>query len=177
MTETTVLIRRLTGEEAYRRNSSLADILIDCVEGGASVSFMAPLSREKAETFWRDVAAGVGRGERALLVAEDAVTNITVGTVQVVFGQPENQPHRADVAKMLVMRRARNRGIGGMLMSAAEQAARASGRTLLVLDTGSDEAKRLYERMGWTRVGEIPGYALWPDGRPCATTYYYKSLI
>ena len=177
MMETTVRIRRLTGEEAYRRNSDLTDILIDCVEGGASVSFMTPLSREKAEAFWRDVAAGVGRGERALLVAEDAVTNSTVGTVQVVFGQPENQPHRADVAKMLVTRRARNRGIGAMLMSSAEEVARATGRTLLVLDTGSDEARRLYERMGWTRVGEIPGYALWPDGRPCATTYYYKSLI
>jgi ribosomal protein S18 acetylase RimI-like enzyme len=155
----------------------LADVLIDCVEGGASVSFMAPLPREKAEAFWHGVADGVGRGERTLMVAEDTATGGAVGTVQVVFGQPENQPHRADVAKMLVMRSARNRGIGAMLMAAAEAAARASGRTLLVLDTGSDEAKRLYERMGWTRVGEIPGYALWPDGRPCATTYYYKSLM
>jgi ribosomal protein S18 acetylase RimI-like enzyme len=138
---------------------------------------MAPLSREKAEAFWHAVADDVGHGERTLLVAEESATGRMVGTVQVVFGQPENQPHRADVAKMLVTRSARNRGIGGMLMAAAEEAARASGRTLLVLDTGSDEAKRLYERMGWTRVGEIPGYALWPDGRPCATTYYYKSLM
>ena len=128
-------------------------------------------------SFWRGVADGVAAGGRALLVAEDASDSALLGTVQVVLAQPENQPHRGDVAKMLMHRRARRRGIGGLLMRAAEDAARAAGKTLLVLDTatGSD-AERLYQRMGWIQVGVVPGYALWPDGRPCATTYYYRSL-
>jgi ribosomal protein S18 acetylase RimI-like enzyme len=177
MTEQTISVRMLTSEEAHQRCEALADILIDCVEGGASIGFMAPLSREKAETFWRAVAKGVERGKRMLLVAEDSATESVVGTVHVVFGQPENQPHRADISKMLVHRRARRRGIGAMLMRAAEDAARAAGKTLLVLDTASADAERLYERSGWTKVGEIPGYALLPDGRPCATTYYYKPIV
>jgi ribosomal protein S18 acetylase RimI-like enzyme len=177
MSEETVAIRLLTSEEARQRCGVLSDILIDCVEGGASVSFMAPLSREKAEAFWRAVAKGVAAGQRMLLVAEDSATESVVGTVQVVLGQPENQPHRADISKMLVHRRARRRGIGALLMRAAEDAARAAGKTLLVLDTASTDAERLYERSGWTKVGEIPGYALLPDGRPCATTYYYKPLV
>jgi GNAT superfamily N-acetyltransferase len=100
-----------------------------------------------------------------------------VGTAQLVWAQPENQPHRADVAKMLVHRRARRAGVGAALLEAAERAALQQGRTLLVLDTvtGSD-GYRLYARTGWQRCGEIPGYALWPDGRPCATTVYFKSL-
>ena len=178
MPDQTVSIRSLTADEAHTYNAVLATILIDCVDGGASVSFLAPLSRDKAQGFWRGVAAGVARGERMLLVADDCATESIVGTVQVVLGQPENQPHRADIAKMLVHRRARRRGIGALLMQAAEAAARAAGKTLLVLDTatGSD-AERLDERLGWTRVGVIPGYALWPDGQPCATTYYYKPLL
>jgi len=154
----------------------LADLLIDCVEGGASVSFMLPLTRERATAFWQRVADGVARGERALLVAEDAQGRI-VGTVQLVLDQPENQPHRADVAKMLVHRRARRQGLGATLMRAAEAAARETGKTLLVLDTvtGGD-AERLYARLGWQRVGSIPGYALWPQGGPCATTYFYREL-
>ncbi len=178
MTEMTVSVRPLTSAEAHERGSALADILIDCVEGGASVSFMAPLARAKAQAFWRGVAEGVAGGERTLLAALDSATDSVVGTVQIVLRQPENQPHRADIAKMLVHRRARRQGIGALLMRAAEDSARAAGKTLLVLDTvtGSD-AERLYQRLGWTRVGEIPGYALWPDGRPCPTTYYYKSLL
>jgi GNAT superfamily N-acetyltransferase len=176
MTEASVLIRTLTATEAHASNAALSDILIDCVHGGASVSFMAPLSDEKANAFWQGVAGGLARNDRALLVAEDAAAGI-VGTVQVVFAQPENQPHRADIAKMLVHRGARQRGIGTMLMQAAEATARAAGKTLLVLDTatGSD-AERLYQRLGWQRVGAVPDYALWPDGRPCATTYYYKAI-
>jgi GNAT superfamily N-acetyltransferase len=96
--------------------------------------------------------------------------------VQVVLAQPENQPHRADLSKMLVHRHARRRGVGAALMRAAEEAARAAGKTLLVLDTASGEAERLYERAGWTRVGVVPGFALWPDGRPCDTTYFYKRI-
>lgn len=152
----------------------LSDVLLDCVEGGASVSFMWPLTRERATAFWRKVAAGVATGERALLIAEDAQG--VCGTVQLILDQPENQPHRADLAKMLVHRRARRHGIGGALMRAAQSAARDCGKTLLVLDTASDDAERLYEREGWVRVGVIPGYALLPQGGPCATTYFYRTL-
>lgn len=153
---------------------SLADLLIDCVEGGASVSFMLPLTRERALAFWRNVADSVARGERALLVAEDAEG--LVGTVQLVLEQPENQPHRAEVAKMLVHRRARRRGIGALLMQAAEQQAREHRKTLLVLDTSSAEAERLYARMGWQRVGVVPGFALLPEGGLCSTTFFYRAL-
>ena len=154
---------------------ALAQVLIDCVLGGASVGFMQPLAAERALAFWRRVADGVARGERALLVAED--DSGIVGTVQLLLDQPDNQPHRADLAKMLVHRRARRQGLGTALMRAAEGLARDGGRTLLVLDTvtGSD-ADRLYARLGWQRVGDIPGYALFPQGGPCSTTYFYRAL-
>ena len=158
-----------------REIEGLSDVLIDCVEGGASVSFMLPMSRGKAEAFWRGASASVARGERFVLAAEDAAGAI-VGTVQVILAQPENQPHRGDLAKMLVHRRARRQGIGEALLVAAERRALSAGKTLLVLDTASDDAERLYARHGWQRCGLIPNYALWPDGRPCATTYYFKSL-
>jgi GNAT superfamily N-acetyltransferase len=154
--------------------AELADVLIDCVEGGASVSFMHPLPRDRAVAFWRGVADGVAAGECALLVAEDA--RGLCGTVQLVLDQPENQPHRADLVKLLVHRRARRQGLGAALMRAAETAARECGKTLLVLDTASDEAERLYERLGWVRVGVIPGYALLPQGGLCGTTVYYRNL-
>lgn len=177
-TETTAhVIRALDGAEAAEKVGALAEVLMDCVARGASVSFMAPLTRERAEAFWAGVARGVAAGDRILLVAEDGTTGDVVGTVQVVTGLPENQPHRGDVAKMLVHGSARRRGLGAALMRAAEAHARAAGKTLLVLDTvtGSD-AERLYTRLGWRRVGVIPGYALLPDGTPCDTTYFYKAL-
>jgi ribosomal protein S18 acetylase RimI-like enzyme len=152
----------------------LAGVLIDCVEGGASVSFMHPLPRDRAVAFWRRVGQGVAAGECALLVAEDV--RGLCGTVQLVLDQPENQPHRADLAKLLVHRRARRQGLGEALMRAAEATARECGKTLLVLDTASDEAERLYERLGWERVGVIPGYALLPQGGLCGTTVYYRNL-
>jgi GNAT superfamily N-acetyltransferase len=154
---------------------ALAGLLIDCVEGGASVSFMHPLTPERAAAFWRGLAPAVAAGERALLVAGDEKG--LCGTVQLQLDQPENQPHRADLSKMLVHRRARRQGLGAALLRAAETAARESGKTLLVLDTttGSDAA-RLYERLGWQRVGEIPGYALLPHGGLCGTTVYYRDL-
>jgi GNAT superfamily N-acetyltransferase len=158
-----------------REIQGLSDILIDCVEGGASVSFMLPMSRPKAEAFWRTVAASVARGERLVLVAEDDA-GVIVGSVQVILAQPENQPHRGDLAKMLVHRRARRRGIGAALLAAAERSALSVGKTLLVLDTASGDAERLYARQGWQRCGQIPNYALWPDGTPCATTIYFKLL-
>ena len=159
-----------------REIHGLSDVLIDCVEGGASVSFMLPMSRAKAEDFWRRTSASLTRGERLVLVAEDAAGTI-VGTVQVLLDQPENQPHRGDIAKMLVHRRARRQGVGAALLAAAERSALSAGKTLLVLDTvtGGD-AERMYAQQGWQRCGEIPDYALWPDGRPCATTIFFKFL-
>ena len=153
----------------------LADVLIDCVDGGASVSFMHPLTRERAVAFWRHVGRGVAAGERALLVAEDAQG--LCGTVQLVLAQPENQPHRAELAKMLVRSRARRQGLGAAMVRAAEAIALECGKTLLVLDavTGGD-AERLYERLGWRRVGVIPGYALMPHGGFCSTTLFYREL-
>jgi GNAT superfamily N-acetyltransferase len=167
-------VRRLSAVNETQVDQ-LAAVLIDCVEGGASVGFMYPLSRDRAVAFWRRVAEGVAAGQRALLIAEDSQG--ICGTVQLVLEQPENQPHRADLAKMLVHRRARRRGLGAALMRAAEDAARECGKTLLVLDavTGGDAA-RLYERLGWQRVGDIPGYALMPRGGYCGTTYYHRSL-
>ena len=168
--------RRLGADEAARCIEALAEVLLDCVQGGASVSFMWPLPRERALGFWRGVAEGVARGERVLLVAEEPGGTV-VGTAQLILSQPDNQPHRADVAKMLVHRRARRRGLAQRLLSALEDEARREGKSVLVLDTvtGGD-AERLYARGGWQRVGEIPNYALMPDGRPCATTYFHKQL-
>jgi GNAT superfamily N-acetyltransferase len=153
----------------------LTDLLLDCVESGASVGFMLPLERARARRFWEDVAREVEAGRRVLLVARDAAG--ICGTVQLILDLPDNQPHRADVAKMQVHRRVRRRGLGAALMRAAEEAARERGRHLLVLDavTGGDGA-RLYERLGWTRVGDIPNYALWPRGGYVGTTYYYREL-
>ncbi|GAC1344055.1 MAG: GNAT family N-acetyltransferase [Myxococcales bacterium] len=167
-------IRRLLALDEPRIRG-LAQVLLDCVEGGASVGFLQPFSLERAEAFWRGVAVSVGRGARALLVAEDASAAI-VGTVQVVLAQPENQPHRAEVSKMLVHRRARRQGVGAALMRAAERLASDEGKSLLVLDTASAEAERLYARLGWQRCGVIPGYALLPEGGLCATTLFYKAL-
>jgi GNAT superfamily N-acetyltransferase len=170
----TIRIRELSAidDEAI---AALTDVLIDCVEGGASVSFMLPLSRAKAEAFWRGVAKGVTAGERILLVAEDE--RGIVGTVQIVCSQPDNQPHRADVAKMLVHRRARRQGVAATLMQAVEKAAAHANKSLLVLDTvtGGD-AERLYARLGWQLCGRIPDYALWPNGGFCDTTVFYKRV-
>jgi GNAT superfamily N-acetyltransferase len=171
-----VKVRRVSADEAPSCIEGLAEVLLDCVEGGASVSFMLPLPRRKATGFWQGVADGVARGERALLVAEDSAGRI-VGTVQMITSQPENQPHRADVAKLLVHRRARRGGVARQLMLALEDAARDEGKTVLVLDTATGgNAERLYERLGWQRVGVVPNYALMPDGGPCATTFFYKHL-
>lgn len=156
--------------------AALADVLLDCVEGGASVGFMHPFDRDRAEAFFRGALRSAAQGERIVLLAEDTATGRVVGTVQVALVAPENQPHRGEVGKMLVHRSARRRGIGEALMRAAEAEAIAAGKTLLVLDTASDSAERLYERLGWQRVGVIPGYALWPEGGLVDTVIYYKWL-
>jgi GNAT superfamily N-acetyltransferase len=168
------ILHRLT-EVTAPQIDGLAGVLLDCVEGGASVSFMQPLTRERATAFWRHVAQGVAAGHRALFVAEDAQG--ICGTVQLILDLPENQPHRADVAKMLVHRRARRQGLAAALMRCAERTALECGRTLLVLDTvtGGD-AERLYARLGWVRAGGIPGYALFPQGGLCGTTLFYRNL-
>lgn len=173
-TSTEIAIRRLHAV-GDREVVGLAELLIDATESDAGVSFLHPLDRAKAQAFWRGVADDVAAGKRGLLVAEDDMG--IVGTVQLVLAQPENQPHRADLAKMLVHRRARRRGLGARLVEAAEQLARECGRTLLVLDTntGSD-AERLYARMGWVRVGEIPDYSVQPRGGLRATTVFYKTV-
>jgi GNAT superfamily N-acetyltransferase len=170
-----IRIRRATADSATAE--ALADVTLDCVEAGASIGFMHPLSRSKAVAFWEGVLASAARGERIVLVAEDVASNTIVGTVQLVLTMPDNQPHRADVAKMQVHRRARRCGVGAALMQAIEAAAREAGRTVLVLDTvtGSD-AERLYARLGWQRCGVIPNYALWPQGGLCSTTVFYRQL-
>lgn len=154
--------------------SGLTQVLIDCVEGGASVSFMSPLAEPKARAFWQRIAEGVARNERALLVAEHA--GKIVGTVQLILEQPENQPHRADLSKMLVARSARRQGVGAALLRAAEELGRSCHKTLLVLDTASPDAERLYGKLGWQRCGVIPGFALLPGGGLCDTTFFYRSL-
>lgn len=168
-------VRSLNGQEAMAAAGALADILLDCVEGGASIGFMAGVSRARVEELFRDAAAQVARGERVLVVAQ-AADGTLLGTVQIAFAAQENQPHRGDLCKMLVARAYRRAGIGEALMAAAEAAARDAGRDLLVLDTATPEAARLYERAGWQPVGSVPRYALEPDGRFCATTFYFKDL-
>ena len=172
----TIVIRRVDATGAAAAVEALADVLVDCVEGGASVSFMLPLPRAKALAFWRGVAEGVARDERVLLVAENAAGRI-VGTVQLITSMPDNQPHRADVAKMLVHRAFRRRGIAQQLLGVLDAAARSVDKRVLVLDTVTGgEAERLYARSGWQRVGSVPNYALMPDGAPCGTTFFYKHL-
>ena len=167
-------IRRLDPPDV-RELDALAAVLADCVAGGASVSYMDPFSHEDARRAFAGFAAEVEQGRRLLLAAFD--DGELVGTVQVILALPPNQPHRAEIAKLLVHRSARGKGVARRLMEHAESEARAEGKTLLVLDTVTgDPAERLYERIGWTRVGVIPGYALYPDGRPCDTTIFWKSL-
>jgi GNAT superfamily N-acetyltransferase len=168
-------IRRLSSAEVYEELDALAGVLLDCVVGGASVRYMAPFSHDQSRHAFEDVALEVEQGRRLLLAA--FAREELVGTVQVVLAMQPNSPHRAEVAQLLVHRSARRRGIAQLLMERAEVEARAEGKTLLVLDTVTgDDAERLYERLGWTKVGVIPGYALYPDGRPCDTTVFWKSL-
>jgi GNAT superfamily N-acetyltransferase len=169
-----VTVERLDVNGARRHRDALAAVLVDCVEGGASVSFMAPFTHDEARAFFDSVEPDIAAGVRVLLAA--FLDNEVVGTVQVAAAWPPNQPHRADVAKLLVHRSSRNRGIGRLLMERAEVEAREQGWTLLVLDTVTgDPAERLYEHMGWNKVGVIPNFALYPDGRPCDTTVFWKT--
>jgi GNAT superfamily N-acetyltransferase len=154
---------------------ALAHILADCVAGGASIGFMAGLSPAEALQWWQARVAAVARGELIVLVALDG--DQPVGTVSLVPAAMPNQPHRADIAKMMVAPARQGSGIGRALLMAVEALARALGRTTLVLDTISGSAAaRLYEGSGWHKVGEIPAYALMPDGAMAPTTFYTRRL-
>ena len=170
-----IQIRQLTAEEATLHLADLAAVLIDCVEGGASVHFLPPLTQSAAIAFLQKTVEDVHQGNRILLAAfSDAKL---VGTVQVIIAMPPNQPHRAEIAKLLVHRSARRQGIGALLMEQAERVSRLNGKTLLVLDTDTGEsAEHLYQRLGWTVAGTIPNFALLPNGKLCGTTIFWKQL-
>jgi ribosomal protein S18 acetylase RimI-like enzyme len=168
-------IEQLTLPVAESDIRELALLLLDAIESGASVSFLAPMSLDFAEAWWRD-SISKADSRAIVLVARDA--DGIVGTVQLHPAWPPNQRHRADIAKLLIHRRARRQGLGATLMQEMERRARAAGFTLLTLDTKrGDAAESLYRRAGWTEVGVIPGYALNPDGTPCDTVVFYKELM
>jgi len=167
-------IRRLDPTDVEQQLDALAGVLADVVAGGASIGYMAPFSHADARDAFETFAAEVAQGRRLLLAG--FLDGVLVGTVQVILAAPPNQPHRGEITKLLVHRSGRRRGVAQRLMERAEREALVEGKTLLVLDTADDTAERLYSRLGWTLVGVIPGFALFPDGRPCATTLFYKSL-
>jgi GNAT superfamily N-acetyltransferase len=169
-------IRVLTPAEADAARPDLIELLFDCVDGGGSVNFVQPMTREKSANWWQGALASHARNERVILVAE--ADGRIDGSVQLVPAGQENQPHRADIAKLLVHRRARRHGLGAALMQAAEAEARRLGRTLLTLDTETGSAgDRLYQRLGWTEFGQVPGYAVTADGSHRQTcSFYFKML-
>ena len=173
---TSLHLQTLSREAILTHVDALSDILENCVNGGASVSFMLPFSHEKARAFWLSVADSVGRQERTVLACADEQGEL-IGTVQLITDQPENQPHRADVAKLLVHEKARRKGAAMALMEALEGEARKQGKSVLVLDTATGSgAEVFYQRAGWQKAGEIPRYALMPDGALTGTTVFYKFL-
>jgi GNAT superfamily N-acetyltransferase len=167
-------VRILSASDAGRDRLALAEVLADCVTGGASVSFMWPFTIDDAHRWWGGVIEEVAAGTTVLFGAY--LDGRLVGTVQLGLDVPPNQPHRGDVRKLLVHRMARGRGIGAALMTALEAEAVRRGLSLLTLDTASGDAERLYRRLGWTAAGIIPRYALWPGGRFCDTTIFWKAL-
>jgi ribosomal protein S18 acetylase RimI-like enzyme len=164
----------LTAERAETELEALSEVLVDCVAGGASVNFMQPFGLDDARAFWRKIIADVAAGNRALFGALHE--GVLLGTVQLILAVPPNQTHRAEIAKLLVHRKARRRGLARALMLAAEGEARLRDRTLLTMDTASGAAERLYSDLGYVRVGVIPGYARLPDGPFCDTVVFYKKL-
>lgn len=153
----------------------LSEILIETVANGGSVSFMHPLPPEAASAFWDGALAAAGRDERIILGAWDG--DVLAGTVTLLLDCPPNQPHRAEIAKMMTRISHRGRGVAAALMRAAEECAVARNRTLLVLDTATDGgAAGLYEKLGFTLAGEIPDYALKPHGGLTGTLFYWKRI-
>jgi GNAT superfamily N-acetyltransferase len=168
-------IEPLDAAAAASAERRLAEILCACVDAGASVSYLPPLARGVARAFWKQTAADVAAGTRIILAAWHDAT--LVGTVMLEFASSPNQPHRAEVQKLLVHPDARRRGIARALMARAETEARRAGKTLLTLDTrAGDAAECLYRAMGWHEAGRIPGFALNADRVPCATVFFWKSV-
>lgn len=169
------MIRVLNFDEAKAAIPALAEILSDCINGGASVGFMAPCEPEGFIPYWNRIANEVDAGDTVLLVAEHQ--DEIIGTVQLGLSQMPNQPHRTDLKKLLIHRKARGLGLARNLMETAEQEARSHRKTLICLDTATGSpAEAIYTHLGWERVGVIPNYALYPDGTSCATTLFYKGL-
>jgi GNAT superfamily N-acetyltransferase len=170
-------LARLTASDVRSQLADFSGLLASCVEAGASIGFMAPFGPEKAEAFWAGIADKVDAGDRLIWTARDAETHALLGTVQLIIGLPDNQPHRGDVAKLMVSPDARRRGVARQLMLALEDGARARGLRTLVLDTVTGSpADALYRQLGWIEVGPVPDYALFPDGTPCSTTFFYRAL-
>src|SRR6476469_3743035 len=175
MSSNGIVVRRLRADEVRESLDALGDVLFDCVDGGASVSFMDPFTQADAVAFFAGLLPEIEHGARMLLAAYDG--DALVGTVQMIHAHPPNQPHRGDIAKLLVRRSARGRGVAVSLMEQVEADARAEGKTLLVLDTVTGStAERLYTRLGWQRLGVIPDYALYPDGRLCDSPVFWKHI-
>jgi GNAT superfamily N-acetyltransferase len=173
---TRTAIRTLDAGEAEARLGELADILVDAVAHGASVNFLAGFTHAEAQRFWRNQLAGIAAGEKRLFVGDDGER--LVATALLMFAQQPNQPHRAEIGKMLVLATARRQGLGRRLLMVAEQAARDAGRTLLMLDTESGSAgDLLYRSCGWTEYGRVPGHAFRPEGHLAETTFFYKQLV
>ena len=169
------MIRALASDEAEARIDELSAILIDAVAHGASVNFLAGLTKDEAAAFWRGQIPGIADGSRILLVAER--DDVIVGTVVLTLAHQPNAPHRAEIGKMLVHSRLRRQGLGRRLLAVAEETAQKLGRTLLLLDTQTDSVgDMLYRRCGWTELGIVPGHALTPDGEPAPTTFFYKQV-
>jgi GNAT superfamily N-acetyltransferase len=168
-------IRVLTVADARAAIPGLCEVIIDSVEDGNSIGFLEPMSMPTAMTFWEGVVKSVELGTVALLAAVE--NDVVQGTVHVKFAQTENQPHRVDISKLLVHRRARGRGISRLLMTAAEEVTRTAGRFLLVLDTATGSpADSIYPHLGWNASGIIPDYAMNPDGSLVSATFYWKDL-
>ena len=168
-------IRALTEAPDPRQLDDLCALLIDAVEGGASLGFLKPLDLERARTYWESVSRAVQAGDKALLVAE--IDGAILGTVQVVLDMPQNQPHRGEISKMIVHRRVRQLGLGTRLLDAAEERASLAGKSLLVLDTQTGSAaERLYTKAGYMPLPPLPDYALTPDGVLAATTIFWKRI-
>lgn len=167
-------VRAVSGAEVEALRPRLCEILIDSVHHGASVGFLDPLSPAEADAYWQRIERAIANGRCVLLVG--ALDGNVVGTVQLDVDTLPNQPHRATVSKLLVHTSARRRGVGEALMAELERVALERGRWLLTLDTATGAAARLYERMGWSPAGTIPGYALNPDSSLTDTTFYWKEL-
>lgn len=171
-------VAKLAASDVSSQLADFSHLLIDCVQAGASIGFMDSLNDRAARAFWSGIADKVDADERSIWAARDTASGTLLGTVQLITGLPDNQPHRGDVAKLMVSPDARRRGVADALMAALESHARETGLRTLVLDTVTGSpAEALYRKRGWVEVGPVPDYALFPDGSPCSTTFFYKALV